>query len=289
MPSTRIITHRGLDPSISGFPMESSLEAFRAHLDRGYGIEFDVRRTADDQLVVIHDGDLKRASGGTDSRKISELTIAEILTMDFSGSHLGSFKAVLELVKIHQQDGVISAIHLKHGSQDEATLNLILVDLVISGLSPDKFIMFDVSIATAQYLKAKNSALCLAPSVAHPYDIDRYNNVVGGTLLSVEEVLAHRDLFDWVWLDEWDLVDRDGGKKKFYTPEVFKVFHDAGLKVVLVTPELHGTTPGLLGGEAHEDAHDQEALMMRIKEILSYSLDAVCTDHPDQVRALFSV
>lgn len=265
--------------------MESSFDAFNAHLQRGYGIELDPR-PAKNGLVVIHDGDLKRASGGADLRRVSELTLTEFVTMNFNGSHLGSFRQVLESIKLHQVDDATSAIHLKHSSQDQTTLDMILADLAVSGLDPDKFIMFDVAIATARYLKEKNPALQLAPSVAHPYDIARYNSVVGGTLLSLEEVLIHRDLFDWVWLDEWDLADRDGGKKKFYTPEIFKTFHDTGLNVALVTPELHGTSPGLLGGEAHEDARDHKMLMMRIKEILSYGPDAVCTDYPDEVKAL---
>lgn len=286
MPSTRIITHRGLDPSVPGFPMESSLEAFRAHLDRGYGLEFDVRRTADDRLVVVHDSDLKRVSGGADVRKISELTLAEITSMDFGGNHLGSFEEVLGEIVRGQAPSAISAIHLKSVSQEHSTLGLVLGGLASSGISTDAFLLFDAKVATAQYLKDKNPALHIAPSVAHPYDIARYNSVVGETLLSVEDVLAHRDIFDWVWLDEWDLADAVGTHKKFYTQEVFQTFHDAGIKVALVTPELHGTSPGLLGGEAHEDARDHEILMTRIKEILSYGPDAVCTDYPDMVHNL---
>ena len=281
-----VITHRGLDPSIQGFPMESSIEAFRNQLERGYGLEFDVRRTQDDRLVVIHDGNLKRASGGADTRDISAIPLAEILEMDFNGSHLASFAQVLQAIAERQREGSVSAIHLKSGSQDTPTLDLILADLKRSSLGAEKFVIFDVKIETAKYLKQRMPELHLVPSVAHSYDIERYNGVVGGTLLSVEEALTHRDLFYGVWLDEWDLADKDGGRKKFYTPEVFKVFQSAGLWVALVTPELHGTSPGLLGGEAHEDAHDHSVLMNRIKEILALSPDAVCTDFPDEVVAL---
>lgn len=262
------------------------MEAFRDQFDRGYGIEFDIRRTADGQLVVIHDVDLKRVSTGRDLRKIHELTLAELVAMDLNGSRFGSFRQVLDLAARHQQRGALSAIHLKHSLQDESIPDRILNDLAVSGLDTDKYIVFDVKVGTARHLKQKDPALRLAPSAAHPYDIERYNSVVGGTLLSVEEVLAHRELFDWVWLDEWDRADRNGARKKFYTPEVFKAFHDAGLSVALVTPELHGTSPGLLGGEAHEDTKDPGTLMARIKEILSLGPDAVCTDYPDQIRSL---
>jgi hypothetical protein len=41
-----------------------------------------------------------------------------------------------------------------------------------------------------------------------------------------------------------------------------------------------------LGGEAHEDARDHEALMARIEEIIDLKPDLVCTDYPDEVRTL---
>ncbi len=137
-----------------------------------------------------------------------------------------------------------------------------------------------------KYLKEKNPALRIAPSVALPYDITRYNDVVGKTLLSIGEVLANRDIFDGVWLDEWDLTDADGGMKKLYTREVFDIFQDAGLWVGLVTPELHGTSPGLLGGEAHPDAKPFDVLAKRLAEIVSLKPDAICTDYPDYVQEL---
>ena len=61
-----------------------------------------------------------------------------------------------------------------------------------------------------------------------------------------------------------------------------------GYKIALVTPELHGTSPGLYGGESHKDAKDKETLFKRIKEILSLKPDAVCTDYPEEVRIIAS-
>lgn len=49
--------HRGLHGP--GVP-ENSMAAFRAALERGAGIECDVRLTADGQVVVFHDHDLRR-------------------------------------------------------------------------------------------------------------------------------------------------------------------------------------------------------------------------------------
>ena len=89
-----------------------------------------------------------------------------------------------------------------------------------------------------------------------------------------------------MWLDEWDLSDKAGGTKQFYTREVFQTFKNAGLLIGLVTPELHGTSPGLLGGEAHPDSKPLEQLLERIQTIIALGPDIICTDYPEEVRAL---
>lgn len=283
----QIITHRGLDPSKGEYFMESSVEAFTDQLKRGYGLEFDLRVTKDEKIVVIHDANLKRITGGADEREIRTIDSAEILDMNFSGSHITTFDRLLDLIEELQAPDSVSAIHLKIGSQGKKDLDLILSYLTDRDSS--KFYIFDTTIETAKYLKERNALLRITPSVAHPYDIERYNSVVGGTLLSIEEVLANRELFDGVWLDEWDLADKNGGEKKFYTAEVLKTFKDAGLWVALVTPELHGTSPGLLGSEAHPDAKSFEKLTVRLKEIVDLKPDAACTDYPDHVREVATV
>lgn len=54
--------HRGLHGRDSG-AVENSLAAFRAAIDSGYGIELDVRLTADREVVVFHDESLDRMTG----------------------------------------------------------------------------------------------------------------------------------------------------------------------------------------------------------------------------------
>lgn len=284
MNKTKVVTHRGLDPSRTHYFAESSVEAFTDQLERGYGLEFDLRVTKDKKVVIIHDASLTRITNGKDEREIRALAADEILAMDFDGSHITTLDHLLYLIETKQKEGSVSLMHLKIGSQGKEDLDVILSYLREVDLK--KFYIFDTTIATAAYLKERNPDLRIAPSVAHSYDIERYNKVVGGTLLSVEEVLTHHDLFDGVWLDEWDLVDRGGGVKKFYTQEVFEVFRNAGLWIGLVTPELHGTSPGLLGGEAHADAKPFETLALRLQEIVALNPDAICTDYPDYVRNL---
>jgi len=284
-----VITHRGLDPdrqdSPNGFPTESSKEAFQEHLNYGFGLEFDVNFTKDSQVVIFHDAGLKRISGGESESLFVDLTAEEVRQLVLGQNNHFCFLQEL-LPWLRQNPVAISALHLKGKFQSSKYLD-ILVDF-LSAFSDvfDRLIIFDVKIETAKYLKERLPRLSLAPSVAHDYDIERFNQCVSGTLLSVAEVLANKQLFSWVWLDEWDLVDRNDGQKKFYTKEVLENFKKEGFKIALVTPELHGTSPGLLGGEAHPDAVTSR-LFQRIEEIISLEPDALCTDHPSRVRQMY--
>jgi len=280
-----IITHRGLQPSVPNFPIESSWEAFNWQLGRGFGLEFDFNLTQDDQIVVFHDADLKRITDGVNLSKFTDLTSEEIKNLRFGSGNRFCFLDEL-LTAIEQSKAPMSALHLKGKFQaDVKYLDILLEHLLRHKPLLDRLLIFDVTVKTAEYLKSQLPELNLAPSVAHDYDIERYNQCVLGTLLSVEEAIVNKHLFNWVWLDEWDLADKDGGQKKFYTVEVFKTFKDAGLQVALVTPELHGTSPGLLGGEAHPDA-DKNRLFERIQEIIDLQPDALCTDYPEEIKQM---
>lgn len=273
-----VVTHRGLDPSISNYYAESSAEAFEDQLKRGYGLEFDVVSSKDEVLVISHDKNLYRISHGQINREISELEWNEISKMSFDGCRLINFDGLLKKAAEISGHGLL-AVHLKYQSQSTKVMN-VLVEKITKGLE-DKFIIFDLKLRSAVYLKERNSNLHLAASVAHPFDIQRYGNCVGGTLFSVEEVVKHRDLFDWVWLDEWDVTDEGGGKKTLYNEGVFQRLRRFGFKIALASPELHGTSPGLLGGETHPDASSPSILRSRMVEIAKLQPDIVCTDFPD--------
>lgn len=285
---THIIAHRGLDRAKKNYPFESSKEAFLDQLSRGYGLEFDLQITADDEIIVFHDSDLKRISCESNGRLIKNVTKKELLELDLNGCHLMTFYEILSAIQEKSAPSSLSAIHLKSKFQTEKR-NLYTLLRELERIDSEKFIIFDITIETAQFLKNKNSSLHLAPSVSHPYDIKRYNRVVGGTLLTIQEALSRKDLFDWVWLDEWDLLDENKKKKKLYTKEVFDTFQKLGIKVALVTPELHTTSPGLLGGEAHPDAQNQKILIARFAEILSLKPDALCTDYPDEIASIINL
>ncbi|OHB07968.1 MAG: hypothetical protein A2W64_00880 [Candidatus Zambryskibacteria bacterium RIFCSPLOWO2_02_39_10] len=253
-----ILTHRGLDPARQPYFRESSREAFEDQLKRGYGLEFDLQ-FVNDQTVISHHSHV-----------------------DLSSPDLISFSDLLSLIM--NSKSPLSALHLKHTWQKSEYLDKFLIEM--EKVDTERLIVFDVKIETAKYLKERNPKLHLASSVSHQYDIERYNGVVGGTLITIEEAIENKDLFDWVWLDEWDLTDKDGGVKSLYNKENFELLRKNNLKIALVTPELHATSPGLLGGESHQDAKDHQTLVKRLHEIITLKPDAICTDWPDLVTSL---
>ena len=79
----RNFAHRGLYKRDQSVP-ENSLAAFRRAVKAGYGIELDVHITADDQLAVFHDDNLKRMTGV--DRNIEDLTMAELQQLRLKGT-----------------------------------------------------------------------------------------------------------------------------------------------------------------------------------------------------------
>lgn len=86
--------HRGLHGE--GRP-ENSMAAFRAALEGGYGIEFDLHLLKDGNLAVIHDSSLKRTTGR--EGRIEDLTTEDLPHYFLEGTEetIPTFRALLEL------------------------------------------------------------------------------------------------------------------------------------------------------------------------------------------------
>jgi len=92
--------HRGLwntnDPGETNRP-ENSLAAFRAAVEKGYGIELDVHRTRDGALVVHHDDSLKRLTGK--DIRTARSTLKEVRACKLpNGESVPTFDEVLKTV-----------------------------------------------------------------------------------------------------------------------------------------------------------------------------------------------
>ena len=100
--SPRIFAHRG----DSGAAPENTLAAFESAIACGAeGVEFDVQRTGDGELVVIHDESLQRTAGSPE--QVREITLEALQTLDaggwfapeFSGQRVPTLAQVLELLR----------------------------------------------------------------------------------------------------------------------------------------------------------------------------------------------
>ncbi len=93
----KYFAHRGLHNLKRGIP-ENSLTAFRAAVHFGYGIENDIRLTADGEVVVFHDATLERACGV--DIKVSDLTLEELREYKLFGTEekIPTLQECLEIV-----------------------------------------------------------------------------------------------------------------------------------------------------------------------------------------------
>lgn len=89
--------HRGLHDNKGGLP-ENSMGAFAHAINRGIGIELDVRLTKDGRVVVFHDEDLYRMCGK--KARVRDLTYDQLKQLRLLGTDYGIplFSEVLALV-----------------------------------------------------------------------------------------------------------------------------------------------------------------------------------------------
>lgn len=280
----QVLSHRGLEPSKQNFFSESSYEAFSSHLRRGYGIEFDLNFVSDG-MIAYHDSSLGRLTNQKDVRKLSEISISEATSINLGKGYLAPIEKLLNLIGLNVAR--VNALHFKGIYQNrESVEKLIKLLKNFDKNTLDKLIIFDLKIDIAKLLIKDLPNLHLAPSVADKFDILRFNNKVNNTLMSIDEAIKYRNVFDWVWLDEWDRANSEGNIKSLYNKANFDKLRSHGYKLALVTPELHATSPNLLGNEHHQDAENNRRLFDRIKEILQLKPDLICTDYPEEVSKL---
>ena len=86
--------HRGLHDETKP---ENSMAAFRAALEKGYGIELDVHLLKDGGLAVIHDSTLLRTTGC--EGRVEDLTTEELTSYHLEGTQetIPTFRQVLNL------------------------------------------------------------------------------------------------------------------------------------------------------------------------------------------------
>ncbi len=94
MSTLRIGAHRGA----MVYAPENTLAAFEKAIEQGtYRVEFDLRRTRDGHLVVIHDATVERTTDG--SGLVAAMDLAELQKLSSSGERIPSFAEAIECMK----------------------------------------------------------------------------------------------------------------------------------------------------------------------------------------------
>ena len=110
------IGHRGA----RAYAPENTLASFKKALEIGVdAVELDVRKTKDDQLVVIHDADVKRTTNG--EGLVSELSLSQIKGFSSEGEKIPTLEETL----VFLDKKVKVFIELKEAGYEEQVLELI--------------------------------------------------------------------------------------------------------------------------------------------------------------------
>jgi glycerophosphoryl diester phosphodiesterase len=94
MSRLRIGAHRGA----MAYAPENSLAAFNKAIEQGaYRVEFDIRRSRDGHLVVIHDASIDRTTDG--QGVVREMNLAELKKVHCNGEPIPTFAEALECMR----------------------------------------------------------------------------------------------------------------------------------------------------------------------------------------------
>lgn len=137
---SKIFAHRGF----SGKYPENTMLAFEKAVEIGVdGIELDVHLTKDNEIVIIHDEDIKRTCDG--EGLVKDMTLEELRKFDASATFRGVYgfcgiPTLREYFELVKDTPIITNIELKTGVYEYPTIEKRVIDMVREfGLS-DKII-----------------------------------------------------------------------------------------------------------------------------------------------------
>ena len=200
--STQIIAHRGL----SGLEIENTEEAFIAAGERSYyGIEADVRRTADNKFVICHDKTLKRIANV--NMIVEESTFEELintnLTPKNNDDQVGHICGLETYISICKNYSKHAFLELKSAFTETEIFQIIEIINSYDYLESVTFISFNYS--NLEYVKK------LLPNHSVQYLFSKIDEAV------IKKLIDNK-------------IDV-GISYKIFTEEYLMMFHNAGLKV----------------------------------------------------------
>ncbi|HQK95867.1 MAG TPA: glycerophosphodiester phosphodiesterase family protein [Armatimonadota bacterium] len=155
----QVCAHRGAS---SSHP-ENTVAAFAAAAALGVErVEFDVRRTVDGALVIMHDPTVDRTTDG--SGAVWELTLSQIRALD-AGSHKGTQfigERVPTLAEALSACPMLCNVHVYPGPDDlEATVDGVVEELLHSGRLESAFVAGDARVVDRVARVEPRLARCL--------------------------------------------------------------------------------------------------------------------------------
>jgi glycerophosphoryl diester phosphodiesterase len=243
-PAPRLVAHRGL---LRHAP-ENTLAAFAACLDLRVGFEFDVRRTKDGTLVVVHDEDLKRTTGV--AGKVGETALSEVRKLDagrwfdpaFAGARVPTVDEVFALVKARGHADTLVAVDVKI---DDGKVEADVVRLARKHGVLGRIVCIGTTISSPAVRRRFHDADAATPTA-----------MLAQTAADLPKALADRQA-------RWAYV------RFVPTAAQVKQAHAAGKKVFLVGPTVAGREPD------------------NWSKARAAGVDAVLTDHPLECRRLW--
>ncbi|MEO6419028.1 MAG: glycerophosphodiester phosphodiesterase family protein [Polyangiaceae bacterium] len=139
---TLVVGHRG--GRGEGWPPENTIASLeRAHVEEADAVEIDIRLSRDGEVVVCHDPDLSRMTGGSDVRWVAALSMAELAKVRLLGSSEG-VPTLREVLAWCRERGMAINIELKHDQPDRTRFLVALarvllqprVDILLSSFDP---------------------------------------------------------------------------------------------------------------------------------------------------------
>ena len=127
---SKIFAHRGF----SGKYPENTMIAFEKAVEIGVdGIELDVHLTKDNELVIIHDEDVKRTTNG--EGLVKDMTLEELKKYDASATFVGQYginpiPTLREYFELVKDTNIITNIELKTSVYEYHTIEKRTIDMV---------------------------------------------------------------------------------------------------------------------------------------------------------------
>ena len=181
----RPYAHRGLHRP--GGPVENSLAAVEAAVLAGFGVEVDVRLSADGVAVVHHDASLRRITG--DRRRVHDLTAAELGRLRLGDSDQAVPRLVEVLDLVAGRAPVLLDVKVGFRAADRLQIVAEVARLTAARDDPVAVVSFDpwllaaVAEQSPSVWRGQSAGVALAPvlralwPIAHPVDGLWFNRV----------------------------------------------------------------------------------------------------------------